>query len=136
MDSELTLPALQPAEMAHALMDHPDRVEIAVEHYFAPGLYGRKAILPKGTLVVGKKHRTTHLSVLAKGSIIVRGVNGMPDHQMQAGDVMVTPAGSQRAVFAQEDSVFVCFHFNPENETDLAALELRNIETLALENAQ
>jgi hypothetical protein len=122
----LTLPELSPQDMAHALADHPQQIDVAVEHYFAPGLYGRKAILPKGTFAVGKMHRTTHLSVLAKGEIIVRGVNGRPDHKMVAGDVMVTPAGSQRAVYAVEDSVFVCFHVT--NETDVARIEAQVIE--------
>ena len=117
---------LEPQAMADALADHPASVEVAVEHNFAPGLYGRKAILPRGTLAVGKKHKTTHLSVLAKGSIIVRGVQGMPDHRMVAGDVMVTPAGSQRAVYAEQDSVFVCIHAT--DETDLDRLEDQLIE--------
>jgi hypothetical protein len=125
-----------PCQMVEILRGDSRVVDVAVEHYFAPGLYGRKAILPRGTLAVGKKHRTTHLSVLAKGEIIVRGVNGLPDHKMVAGDVMVTPAGSQRAVYAVQDSVFVCFHANEENVTDLGLLEQRMIETPLLENLQ
>lgn len=130
----LTLPEIQPQEMADALRDDPRRVELPPEHYFAPGLYGRKVSLPKGTLAIGKKHKTTHLSVLAKGSLIVRGVNGMQDHRMVAGDVMVTPAGSQRAVYAEEDSVFVCFHAT--EETDLEKLEAQLIEAPLLEGPQ
>lgn len=130
----VTLTDISPSQMAQALSDHPQRIDVAIEHYFAPGLYGRKAILPKGTLAVGKKHKTTHLSVLAKGEIIVRGVNGLPDHRMVAGDVMVTPAGSQRAVYAVEDSVFVCFHVT--EETDLDKIEAQVIESPLLEELQ
>jgi quercetin dioxygenase-like cupin family protein len=129
----LTLTNLEPQAMAEALRDHPARVDIVPEHYFAPGLYGRKVTLAKGTLVVGKKHKTTHLSVLAKGSLVVRGVNGLPDHRMVAGDVMVTPAGSQRAVYAEEDSVFVCIHAT--EETDLEMLESQLIEAPLLESS-
>lgn len=134
MDSDLAINELSPQQMAQALADHPARIDVAVEHYFAPGLYGRKAILAKGTLAVGKKHKTTHLSVLAKGELIVRGVNGLPDHRMVAGDVMVTPAGSQRAVYAAEDSVFICFHVT--EETDLAKIEAQVIESPLLEVLQ
>ena len=134
IDQSLALPELSPQQMVEALADHPDRVDVSVEHYFAPGLYGRKAILAKGTLAVGKKHKTTHLSVLAKGELIVRGVNGLPDHRMVAGDVMVTPAGSQRAVYAVEDSVFICFHVT--EETDLAKIEAQVIEAPMLEVLQ
>jgi quercetin dioxygenase-like cupin family protein len=130
------LEELQPQQMAEALADHPQRVNIEAEHYFAPGLYGRKVTLAAGTLAIGKKHRTTHLSVLAKGSLIVRGVDDLPDHRMVAGDVMVTPAGSQRAVYAEEDAVFVCIHPNPENQTDLEKLEALFIEAPALEGPQ
>lgn len=136
MDTNLDLARIEPEQIAAALADHPTRFEPALEHHFAPGLYGRKVTLPAGTMAVGKKHKTTHLSVLAKGHLVVRGVDGMPDHHMHAGDVMVTPAGSQRAVIALEDSVFVCVHFNPENITDLAELEHRCIEAPALEGPQ
>ena len=121
---------LQPQQMADALQDHPARVDIAPEHYFAPGLYGRKVTLPAGTLAVGKKHKTTHISVLAKGHIAVRGVGGLPDHHMWAGDTMVTPAGSQRAVYAFEESVFVCIHAT--DETDLEKLEAQLIDAPAI----
>lgn len=127
----LALHALEPQAMAEALLDHPSRIDIEPEHYFAPGLYGRKVTLLRGTLAVGKRHKSTHISVLAKGSIVVRGVNGLPDHRMVAGDVMVTPAGSQRAVYAEEDSVFVCVHAS--EETDLAKLEAQLIVTPMLE---
>jgi quercetin dioxygenase-like cupin family protein len=120
------LTGLEPQAMAEALVGHPQIIDVALEHHFAPHLYGRKAILAAGTLAIGKKHRTTHLSVLAKGELIVRGVAGMPDHRMVAGDVMVTPAGSQRAVYAVEDSVFVCIHAT--DETDLEKLETQLIE--------
>jgi quercetin dioxygenase-like cupin family protein len=95
------------------------------------GLYARKITLPAGSLAVGKKHKTTHISVLAKGHIAVRGVNGKPDHHMRAGDTMVTPAGSQRAVYAFEESVFVCIHAT--DETDLEKLEAQLIEAPMLE---
>lgn len=134
IEQTLALPELSPQRMAEVLADSPSRIEVDVEHYFAPGLYGRKAILTKGTLAVGKKHKTTHLSVLAKGELIVRGVNGLPDHRMVAGDVMVTPAGSQRAVYAVEDSVFVCFHVT--EETDLEKIEAQVIEFQQLEELQ
>lgn len=124
---------LQPAEMAELLRGHTDEVKVEPEHYFAPGLYARKVTLAAGTLAVGEKHKTTHISVLAKGSLIVRGVPGMPDHRMTAGDVMVTPAGSQRAVYAEEESVFVCIHFNPNDETDMRVLMSMFVEVPALE---
>lgn len=131
MDTELA--ELSPSALAEVLRDHPARVEIPPEHHFAPGLYARKVTLPAGTFAIGEKHKTTHISVLAKGTLLVRGVAGMPDHRMQAGDVMTTPAGSQRTVYAETECVFVCIHFNPENVTDMDTLRAMFVELPALE---
>jgi hypothetical protein len=132
----LALHELTPQAMAEALRGDPRQIDVPPEHFFAPGMYARKVALPAGTLAVGKMHRTTHFSVLLRGVLIVRGVNGMPDHRMVAGDFMVTPAGSQRAVYAEEDAEFVCIHHNPDNNTDLAELEHRYVEAPALEGPQ
>lgn len=121
--------------MAEALRGHPAEIHIEPEHYFAPGLYARKVTLKKGIFAVGEKHRTMHISVMAKGSLLVRGVNGLPDHRMKAGDVMVTPAGSQRAVYAEEESVFVCIHYNPDNVQDQDTLRALFVELPALEDS-
>jgi quercetin dioxygenase-like cupin family protein len=129
--TDLMLDELSPQEMGEVLLGLPGRIEPELEHFHAPGLYARKITLPAGSLAVGKKHKTTHISVLAKGHIAVRGVNGKPDHHMRAGDTMVTPAGSQRAVYAFEESVFVCIHAT--DETDLEKLEAQLIEAPMLE---
>lgn len=125
---------MQPNELAAALLELPGQLEHQLQHLHAPGLYARKLTLPPGSLAVGKKHKTTHISVLAKGHIAVRGVNGLPDHHMWAGDAMVTPAGSQRIAYAFEESVFVCVHAT--DETDLEKLEAQLIEAPMLEGPQ
>lgn len=127
----LTTTEITPAEMAEALRGDPREISLVPEHFFAPGAYVRKLTLPAGTFAVGKKHKTTHVTVLAKGKAFVRGVNGRPDHVMQAGDVMITPAGSQRAVYVEEETVFVTMHVT--SETDLEKLEREIIEAPALE---
>lgn len=133
---DLMIQDLTPAEMAETLRGDPREIPITPEHFFAPGLYARKVTLPAGSFVVGEKHKTTHISVLAKGSLLVRGVKGLPDHRMRAGDVMVTPAGSQRAVYAETECVFVCVHHNEDNVRDLDSLRSLFIEIKNLEHIQ
>ena len=37
------------------------------EHFFAPGMYGRRFTMPAGMLVVGKIHKHAHLMMVLKG---------------------------------------------------------------------
>ena len=36
---------------------------------------------------------------------------------------MVSPAGTQRAVYVHEDTTWITFHHNPHNEKDLERIE-------------
>jgi hypothetical protein len=78
MDSLARIEAMHPQEMADALADHPDRISIEPEHYFAPGLYARKVTLLAGTLAIGKKHKTTHISVMRKAPWSCAGLTACP----------------------------------------------------------
>lgn len=119
-------PTLDDIQRVQAAMLQSDLiVDTPVEHYFAPGMYGRKLTIKAGTLVVGKIHKTTHLAVLAKGELTVTAP-GVAPRRMSAGEVVVTLPGTKRAVYAHEDSVFVCFHAT--NETDPERLEDQLIE--------
>jgi hypothetical protein len=37
------------------------KLHIEPKHYFAPGIYMREMTMPKGSIVVGKIHKTEHL---------------------------------------------------------------------------
>lgn len=96
------------------------------EHYFAPGIYGRKFSMPKGMLVVGKIHKHQHLMMVLKGRAEIITTSGRS--LVEAGHVATSEVGAKRVVLALEDTVFMTVHHNPNNTEDLEEIERVHIE--------
>ena len=91
-----------------------------LEHQFAPGVYMRTLKISKGTLIVGKIHKHQHPNILSKGEVLVLTEGGGLEHLI--GPVqMISPAGTKRAVYALEDTVWTTIHLT--DETDLEKIE-------------
>ena len=99
------------------------QTELPVTHHFADGIYGREMWMPKGTLAVGKIHRTRHLSVIAQGAIAVATPEGLT--RIQAPAIWVSPPGAKRVAFALEDTVWITVH--PTDTEDIDVIEQRLI---------
>jgi quercetin dioxygenase-like cupin family protein len=90
-------------------------------HHFAPGVYGREILLPKGVRVVGKIHRHAHLNVVVSGRAMVATEFGK--REVKGGDIFVSEPGAKRAVHALEDTVWMTIHPNESNTQDMSAIE-------------
>lgn len=93
--------------------------EIPVKHYFAPGMYAREMFIPKGAKIVGKIHRHSHLNTITYGDICVATFEGVERHIGHK--TLVSPAGVQRVVYAQANTLWTTYHLT--NETDLTKIE-------------
>lgn len=91
-----------------------------LKHSFAPGVYVREIFIPKGTMLTGKIHRHSHPNILLKGEVIVATEFGGREH-LKAPLSMISKAGTKRAVFALEDTVWITIHAT--HETDLEKIE-------------
>jgi hypothetical protein len=80
--------------------------EYKLEHYFLPGIYVRALHLKKGDVLTGKIHKFDCINIVAKGKIAVSDCNG-DKRVLYAGDVFNSFAGTKRAGFAFEDTVFI-----------------------------
>lgn len=96
------------------------------EHFFAPGMYGRRFSMPAGMLVVGKIHKHAHLMVVLKGRAEI--VTEFGRDMVEAGHVSVSQPGAKRVVLALEDTIFMTVHHNPEDVEDLDEIEAQHIE--------
>ena len=94
-------------------------VDYPVKHYFAPGMYAREMFIPKGAKIIGKVHRHSHLNTIAYGDITVATFAGVERHIGHK--TLTSPAGVQRAVLANEDTLWTTYHLT--NETDLEKIE-------------
>lgn len=106
-----------------AMMDLP-QTEPVTDHYFASGMYGRTMAMPKGMVVVGKKHKKEHFFIVTKGRVVV--ADGDEKRAMSAGEVHISKPGAKRAIVAVEDSIIMTVHKTKKRNLD--ALETQLIE--------
>ena len=101
------------------------QVELPVLHDFAPGLYLRRILMPKDTLVMGKAHKTEHLNIVMSGSASV-----MIDGEVQfikAPHVFKSGVGIKKILYIHEEMIWATTH--PTEETDLEKLEIETVYT-------
>lgn len=102
-----------------ARMREMPQVDIPLVHRFSNGLYAREIFIPKGTILVGKIHRYESLNIVSMGDITVLTEDGAK--RVQAPYTVVSPPGTKRVGFANEDTVWTTIHAT--DETDLGKLE-------------
>lgn len=94
-----------------------------VKHRFAPGLYCREIFIPKGALIVGKIHATSHFNTILQGECKV--ITTTEKKHIKAPDTWITEAGEQKAVYALEDVIWQTYHVT--DSTDLKEIEAQVI---------
>lgn len=82
-------------------------VEIEPVIYSADGVYAREIFIPKGTALVGEIHMKAQINVVSKGKIRVATEEGV--RTIEAPCTFVSPAGTKRAGFVLEDTVWTTF---------------------------
>ena len=90
-----------------------------LKHTFADGMYVREIFVPKGNLIVTKIHKKSHPCFIIKGDCSILTEEGVK--RVKAPYHMITPAGTKRAVYVHEDTVWVTVHNT--KETDLQKIE-------------
>lgn len=85
-----------------------DQIDIPIKHTFAPGMYVREMVMPKGSLIVGKIHKHDHIIIVSSGDCTVYSKDGL---QRLKGPCTATyTAGTQRAIYAHEDTIWHNIH--------------------------
>jgi hypothetical protein len=102
-----------------------NQVELETKHMFTEGQYIRELHIPKGTLLVGKRHRNKTLNMLIKGSMTIHDEHNSFD--IKAPWYGESEALTKKAGYAHEDSIFLNIHVT--NETDLDIIEKEFIIT-------
>lgn len=97
------------------------QIDLPLKHTFTTGVYMREIFLPKGSIVVGKIHRHDHVNFISYGDVTVLTKDGLK--RIQGPCTMVSTAGTKRALYAHEDTVWTTIHANPDEERNLDKLE-------------
>jgi len=96
-----------------------EQLQLDVNHHFSKGVYAREMLIPKGTILTGKKHKHNHLNVVLYGDIEVATADG--SKRITGSCIFESIAGTKRAGFAHEDTLWITIH--PTEETDLEKVE-------------
>jgi len=97
------------------------QLDAPITHHFAPNVYGREMLIKKGSLIVGKTHRHSHLNIISQGKILVATEYGV--QLLESPCSFISEVGIKRAVFATEDTIWTTIHPNPTDTQDLSLLE-------------
>lgn len=109
------------------------QVELETKHYFSDGMYARVLVMPKGCVVVGKKHLKGHFFIVSKGRVSLAGTEEA--RIMEAGAVHISTPGEKRAIVAMEDSIIMTVHKTKKRNIDAIERQLIANDTLALFDA-
>jgi hypothetical protein len=112
-------------------------VETPLTHYHTEDLYGRRIIVPAGSVFTTRVHLYDHISVALRGVITI--VDNDKDFKtVSAPDVFVTKAGTHRIVYVHEEVEFLTVHHCEEQDDDkvedlLGYKTMKEYEALRLE---
>jgi quercetin dioxygenase-like cupin family protein len=79
-----------------------------INHYFSAGVYAKETLIPAGQVLVQHKHKFSHLSILASGSIelMVDGERKI----IHAPACLTIEADKHHGVKSLTDVVWYCIH--------------------------
>ena len=94
---------------------------VPLKHSFADQVYIRQMDMSKDTMVIGAIHKDLHVWFLLTGNLTIATKNGVEDYIAPC--YVVAEPGTQRVIYANEDSIFVNIHKNPSNTKNIDKLE-------------
>ena len=100
-------------------------LQLEIVHHWAPGLYAREMRIPAGTALTGRIHKKECLNIVL-GDITVYNDSTGVSKRITGYATFRSPAGTRRAGFAHQATVWTCFHVT--DKTDLAEIEAEFIE--------
>lgn len=101
-------------------------------HHFSDGLYAKQMHIPAGYVAGSHMHAYSHLSILAKGDVLVE-VDGVVS-EFSAPACIEIKAGREHRIFAKTDTVWFCVHATDAacaDEVDAVLIQKDNAEALS-----
>lgn len=94
---------------------------VKITHEFTDGVYIRRMDLDKNSLIISAVHKQKHVWFLMKGCVTVADKNGVQDYKAPC--YTISNPGTQRAIQANEDSIWINCHKNVNDTRDIEELE-------------
>jgi hypothetical protein len=114
-----SLPDLYELEKRLGKLEQMDLTD-KYDHIHMGGVYIRQLNIPKGSLIIGKRHRRASCNMLLQGSLLIYSETG-PPQVIEAPLVFESAPNVKKMGFAITDVVFANVH--PTDKTDLDEIE-------------
>ena len=98
----------------HELLTGRFDINIGTNHHFSQGLYAKEMMIPANYIVGGHAHNYDHLSILAKGHVIVVADGERVEYKAPA--CINIKASVHHMIEALTDSVWFCIHATDEKD--------------------
>lgn len=89
-------------------------IDLGIQHHFSSGVYAKEMHIPVGYVVGSHAHKFDHMSLLAKGTVLVKTDDG--EEQYSAPAVITIKAETHHEIHALEDTVWFCIHATEETD--------------------
>jgi quercetin dioxygenase-like cupin family protein len=102
------------SNLAQIFKENEGRYDIdpQIQNYFSDGLYAKQMIIPAGYIACQHKHNYSHLSILAKGRVIVKTDDYNQEYVAPA--CIEIKAEIYHQILALENAVWFCIHATKE----------------------
>ena len=100
----------------HAEMLGTFEVDPKIVHNFSDGLYAKEMTIPKGFTAGQHAHTFSHLSILAKGKVVVK--TDTDECVYDAPACIEIKKQTNHTITAVEDAVWFCIHATDETDVD------------------
>lgn len=87
-------------------MQCPDKIDIPVEHTFSGGVYIRQIMIPKGAVIMGKRHRKATCNMLLKGKLSVYVDETRPPEIIEAPAIFTSKPFAKKFALCLEEAIF------------------------------
>ena len=99
------------AEITEKVLSDPlsrDPKDWEVDLFECEGIFAKKMFLPKDHVAISHSHNYDHLSIVAKGRVLVTCDNVVSEYEQ--GDGVIIKRGINHAIHALEDTIWFCIH--------------------------
>ena len=89
-------------------------VDLGTVHHFSDGLYAKEMHIPAGYTAISHSHHYSHLSLLAKGKVVLTTDSSKKEYEAPACIEIV--AGVHHSIEAIKDCIWYCIHATDETD--------------------
>jgi quercetin dioxygenase-like cupin family protein len=103
-------------DQIHDIMAGVFDIDLRITHNFSEGLYAKQMLIPAGYVVGQHSHTFDHLSILAKGRVIVK--TDALEREYAAPSCIEIKKHTHHMITALEESVWFCVHATTVTDPD------------------